>query len=75
MQLVGHAPVVQILELREEGRDADAAGDQHVLARDLVEREQSSPDARFRGGCRLPTWSCMKCEPPRDSSMRRTPIS
>ncbi len=40
MQLVGHAAAVQILELREEGRDADAAGDQHVLAGDLVEAEQ-----------------------------------
>ncbi len=40
MQLIGNAAVVQVLHLREERRDADAAGDQNVLARDLVEAEQ-----------------------------------
>ncbi len=40
MQLVGNGSAVQVLELGEKGRDADAAGDQHVLARNLVEAEQ-----------------------------------
>src|ERR1700689_3021993 len=40
MQLVGHPALVQILEMRHERGDADAAGDEQVLARDLVEREQ-----------------------------------
>ncbi len=40
MQLVGNGAAVQVLELGEKGRDADAAGDQQVLARNLVQAEQ-----------------------------------
>jgi hypothetical protein len=40
MQLIGYPAAVQVLELRENGRDADATGDQHMLAGDLVEAEQ-----------------------------------
>src|ERR1700679_4051024 len=40
VQLVGHAAAVQVLELRKEGGDADASGDQYMFAGDLVEAEQ-----------------------------------
>ena len=40
VQFVGDAALMQVFELREERRYADAAGDQHVLAGDLVQGEQ-----------------------------------
>jgi hypothetical protein len=39
MQFIRCGSVPQVLELRHERRDADAAGDQDMFARDLVEAE------------------------------------
>jgi hypothetical protein len=40
VQFVRNTAVPQVLELREERRDPDSAGDHEMFARDLVEREQ-----------------------------------
>jgi len=74
VQLVRHGGVVQILELGQKRRDADPARDQHVLARDLVEWKEVHRMRDLQRGPH-PHLIVHEMRPPRDSSMRRTPIS
>src|SRR5450432_3014131 len=53
MQLVGHVAAMQVLELPEKRCDADAAGDQYVLARNLVEAEQIYRMGNFQSAADL----------------------
>ena len=73
VQMIALPAALQLVQMSHKRRDADAAGDQHVMLRLRRQREQVI-GVLMVSVSPIASRSCMKSEPPLEGDSRRTAI-